>query len=455
MVEKIPISSRRDFLKMAGAASLASFLAACAGAPAPTTAPPAAATQPPSAPTTAPTLASAPAAAAVTIRFGRHDPVDGDLENVKSFQEKYPNITVQQEQIADFAIKVPALVAAGTLPDVLRSWEAMAFELMRAGQFLDETPFVNGQADFNAADFYENWYNYPVLDGKRIGVPDVIAPHVTFYNADLFEKRGEAPPDVKNFTWDDFVAKAKKVSDVSNKVWGSSTIPVGWTYYTIKQVWQNGGDYFTPDYKTCIIDKPEAVEAIQFWADQLLAGDVMPTPSQMSGIGGADAESKLFDAGQQGMQRIGSWVTTTTVADGFKFNIVPEPSRAKRDTILHGGINAVSSKTPNPNEAWLWVNHRCGTQGIYNYANTGKFPGGRRSTNKITPQPWVAQVDFPVNWDVIPECGEYGHVLPGPANEQEALKPITDALEKIYNGSAKAADLLPKIAPQVTQIIQS
>jgi multiple sugar transport system substrate-binding protein len=390
----------------------------------------------------------------VTIRFGRHDPVDGDIATVKSFQELYPNIKVQQEQLADFATKVPALIAAGTLPDVLRSWEAMAFDLMRAGQVIDEKPYVDAQADFNAADFYENWYNYPVLDGKRIGVPDVIAPHVTFINVALYEKMGVALPDPDSFTWDDFVANAKKISDVPNKVWGSSTIPVGWTYYTLKQVWQNGGDYFTPDYKTCIIDQPEAIEAIQFWADQMLAGDVMPSPTQMSGIGGADAESKLFDAGQQGMQRIGSWVTQTVIADKFKFDVVPEPSRKRRDTILHGGINALSSKSAHPNEAWLWINHRCGTQGIYNYAAYGKFPGARRSSNQIQPQPWVGQTDFTVNWDVIPGTGEYGHVLPGPANEQEALKPITDALEKIYNGSAKAADILPNIAQQVTQIIQ-
>jgi multiple sugar transport system substrate-binding protein len=380
--------------------------------------------------------------------------VDGDVATVTAFQEQFPNITIQQEQLADFGTKVPALVAAGTLPDVLRSWEAMAFDLKRAEQLLDETPYVDAQAGFDAADFYENWYNYPVLDGQRIGVPDVIAPHVTFINLALFEQKGVAAPDPENFTWDDFVAAAKAVSDVDNQIWGSSTIPVGWTYYTLKQLWQNGADYFTPDYRTCIIDSAEAIEAIQFWADQLLAGDVMTSPTQMAGIGGADAESKLFDAGQQGMQRIGSWVTQTVIADKFKFDIVPEPSRKRRDTILHGGINAISAQTEHAQEAWQWVNFRCNTQGIYNYAAFGKFPGARRSSNLIQPQPWVGETDFEVNWDVIPETGEYGHVLPGPANEQEALKPITDALEKIYNGSAQAADILPTIAPQVTQLIQ-
>src|SRR5262245_34987085 len=106
--------SRRTFIRLAGATAAGAVLAACSPSATPTSAPTSApaATQAPAA-NTEPAKAS-PAAAAVTIRFGRHDPVDGDVPTVKTFQEKYPNITVQQEQIADFATKVPALVAAGT-----------------------------------------------------------------------------------------------------------------------------------------------------------------------------------------------------------------------------------------------------------------------------------------------------------------------------------------------------
>jgi hypothetical protein len=59
-----------------------------------------------------------------------------------------------------------------------------------------------------------------------------------------------------------------------------------------------------------------------------------------------------------------------------------------------------------------------------------------------------------VDWDVVPQSLEYGHVLPGPANEGEALKIIGDALQKVYGGSAKASEVFPEIAPQVTDILQ-
>ena len=58
------------------------------------------------------------------------------------------------------------------------------------------------------------------------------------------------------------------------------------------------GIIFTPDFKTCIIDSPEAIEAIQYWADLLLSGEVMPSPSQIVDEGGAGADGEA-DAGRK------------------------------------------------------------------------------------------------------------------------------------------------------------
>lgn len=436
--------SRREFLSLAGAASGVALLAAC---------------RPKETPTAAPgeVTEASPVPEVVTIRYGRHDPVEGAAATVKSFNEEHPYIQVEQEQIGEFHAKIPALAAAGELPDVVRSWEAMVLDLGRYGQVVDLQAMVDAQPDFQPEDFYENWWNYPVLEGKRLGIPDAVAPHVTYYNAELFDANGvpypKPDPDPANFTWDDFEEKARAISDPDNKIWGSETIPVGWHMFSVKQVWQNNGRYYSPDYKECWIDRPEAIEAIQYWADLLLDGNVMPSPSQIAGIGGADVAAELFVAGKLGMQRMGSWITQVCIDAGFRWNIVPEPSKVKRDTITHGAFNAIASTSEHKNEAWAWVNYNCSTQGIYNYATVGKFPGARKSTNEIEPHPWVADVDFEVDWDVIPQCLEYGHVLPGPANEGEALKLIGDALEKIYSGDATAAEIFPEIAPKVTEVI--
>lgn len=440
--------SRRAFLRLTGSALGAGLLAACV----PQAAPPPAASNTESKEEAA--EAPAPAQEQITIRYGRHDPGLGANATIDQFMQEHPTIKIEMEQIGEFPTKIPALAAAGTLPDVVRSWEAMLFEMVHGGQFLDLQPYIDTEPDFNPEDFYEQVYNYPVVEGKRYGINDVIATHVTYYNADLFDQKGVEYPNPDNFTWKDFEEKARAISDPDNQVWGSETIPVGWHCYTLKQVWQNNGDFFSPDYKACIIDQPEAIEAVQFWADLLLDGNVMPSPSQIIGIGGAGAAAELMGAGKIGMQRMGSWITTDLVNNKIRFNIVPEPINKRLATIAHGGLNAITTTSPHPDEAWMWINVNCNTQGIYNYAAGGRFPGARRSTNEIEPHTWVADVDFEVNWDVVLKSVEYAYMLPGPCNEGEVLKVIGDNLEKIYAGEAKAAEVFPEIKSRVNELLE-
>ena len=197
--------SRRTFLKVGGTAAGAAILAACA---------------PVAAPADDGSMGEGAMAEPVTIRYGRHDPAAGVALTLESFQEEYPDIVVSVEQIGEFHAKIPALAAAGTLPDVVRSWEAMALDMGRNNQFIDVQPYVDGEPGFNAEDFYENWWNYPVVEGKRYGVPDAAAPHVTFYNADLFDEAGVEYPNKDSFTWTDYEEKARAISDPDNKIWG-------------------------------------------------------------------------------------------------------------------------------------------------------------------------------------------------------------------------------------------
>jgi ABC-type glycerol-3-phosphate transport system substrate-binding protein len=257
------------------------------------------------------------------------------------------------------------------------------------------------------------------------------------------------------FTWADYEERARAISDPDNQIWGSETIPVGWHYYTLKQAWQNNGDFYSEDWMTSRLEDPATIEAVQYWADLLLDGNVMPSPSQIAGVGGAGVAAELFGAGKLGMQRMGSWITGDLMSKNIRFNIVPEPSKERRVTLGHGGLNAITTTSLHQQEAWMWVNANSSTQGIYNYATGAKFPGARRSTNEIEPHPWVADLDYEVNWEIIPQSLEYSFMLPGPCSEGEIFKVIGDALEKIYAGNAKAADIFPEIAPQVNSLLQS
>jgi multiple sugar transport system substrate-binding protein len=437
--------SRREFLRLAGLAGAGAALASCIPA---TPAPEKPAEVAP---------AATPAAEKVTLRYGIHDLPEAREEMLKLFKEQYPNIEVNIEQVGEFSTKVPAMAAAGNLPDVTRMWEAMVLDMGRAGQVIDLNPYVDATPDFHPEDFIEVFWNYPVVAGKRFGIADAAAPHICFYNKDILDQAGVTYPGREKFTWEEFVEKARAISKPEEKLWGSETIPLGWHYYNLKVIWQNGGDMFSPDYKECWLDRPEAYEAIQYWADILLAGDVMPSPTQVAGFGGELVSGQLFQSGRVAFDRMGSWLILSLKEAGvkFKWNIVHEPSKVQRGTILHTAFNAISTKSEHKDEAWKWVDMATSTRGCYTYVSYGKFPGARRSTNQIKPYAWVVEGLEGVDWDVIPETLEYGHVLPGPAHESEAMKLVGDALDAIYHGQRKAKDAFEEIAPKVTAIISA
>jgi multiple sugar transport system substrate-binding protein len=436
--------SRREFLSLAGAASGAALLAACR----PREAPPAA----PAEPTEAP-----PVPEQVTIRYGIHDLPEAREDMLKIFKDRHPNIDVTIEQVGEFETKVPAMAAAGNLPDVTRMWEAMVLEMARAGQVIDLNPYVDAMPEFNPEDFIEVFWDYPVIEGKRCGIPDTSAPHVCFYNKDVLDEAGIPYPSKEKFTWDEFVENCRALTKPEEKFWGSETIPLGWHYYNLKVIWQNGGDMFSPDYKECWLDRPEAYEAIQYWADVLLAGEVMPSPTQVAGFGGDMVTGELFQAGRVAFDRMGSWLNLSLkeAEVKFKWNVVHEPSKVQRGTILHTAFNAIANTSEHKDAAWQWVNWVTSTEGVYPYLSYGKFPGVRRSVNEVKPYAWEIEGVEGVDWDVIPQTGEYGRVLPGPAHEGEAMKLVGDALDAIYHGRQTAEEAFTEVAPKVTEIISA
>jgi len=443
MSEKKASLSRRKFLKLASSTIAASVLAACAPGVAPTP------DQQPDAPTAVP-----PTQGPITIRYGSHGGPEERAENKKLFEEMYPNVTVEVEQIMDFPTKVAALAAAGTLPDVTRMWEAMVLDMARAGQVIDLNPMIDATPDFNPQDFYEVFWNYPVIDGRRFGIADASAPHFTFYNKDLYDQAGVPYPDPEKFTWDDYVEKARMISRPQDQIWGSDSMIVGWQYWNMKMVWQNGGDFFSEDYKTCTLDQPEAYEAIQYWADLLHEAQIMPSLDQAAGVG-AGVGGDLFQTGHVAMQRIGVWIQRVMLEAPFKWGMVPEPMNVRKATILHTAFNAISKTSKNQDMAWKWIALDCSPDGMYNFCLTGGLPTPRRSSNERKPWYMPGIDSEAVGADLVPLSNEYGRLLPGPANEGEALKLIGDALEAVYTGKQTAERVFKEVAPKVTSVINT
>jgi multiple sugar transport system substrate-binding protein len=280
-----------------------------------------------------------------------------------------------------------------------------------------------------------------VIQGKRYGIADGWNGHLCFYNKDLFDKAGVTYP-TDDWKWDDYVSIARKISKPQEKIWGSDGLFIGWLHWSYKLVWQNGGQVYNEDYTKCLLDSPEAIGGLQYWADLLQEAVIMPSPAQAEGMG------DMFQTGRAAMQRVGTWVIGA-LADARKFawDMVAEPTGKMRRTLLHTAFNVIPKTAKDKDSAWKWLNFIVGPEGQFLYVKKNATPGTRRSVN--AKMPW-AREGINARWDIVPKAGEYGILVPAPPNVGEVEKIQNDAIQAIFLGKAKAKDILPEVAAKAT-----
>ena len=236
-------SSRRQLLRTLALAVAGMSLAAACGptSSSGSSAPAAQPTTPPAAPASKPTTAAAapagqptaaPAAQApaqatpagignkpITIEWWRRNYTPGSQNAetvtsdgaVKAFTQRYPNITIniqggpfgpETDQKFDIAI-----LQQHAGPDVFHTTGGDVLKYAAAGQ-LAPPPF----SDADRKDFNPSALNATTFKGTVVAYPLWIVPWYEYINLDYFKEAGVEPPANGSWTYDQFVAAAKKLT---------------------------------------------------------------------------------------------------------------------------------------------------------------------------------------------------------------------------------------------------
>lgn len=118
------------------------------------------------------------------------------------FTPLYPNITVTVEpQPENRSEQLITAMIGGNAPDVFDTWSDDVAPYDGVGQVLDVQALVDRDFTPEAiADFFEwQWADFILPSGIRFGLPKYVNLMAIWYNVDLFEQNGIAPPDD---TWD-------------------------------------------------------------------------------------------------------------------------------------------------------------------------------------------------------------------------------------------------------------
>lgn len=231
------------------------------------------------------TLLGAGSASAVELTMYYPVSVGGPLTKVvdgmvADFEKANPDVKVNAIYAGNYddtRVKALAAAKAGQPVQLSVLFSIDAYDLIEQDVVM---PFdaVAKSAEDKAwlASFYPGLMANGVIDGKTWGIPFQRSTIVMYYNKDAFREVG-LNPDAPPVTWAEMVDAAKKLTKPDGSRWGVEIPSTGYAYWMFGALAkQNGELLMSADGTKTFFDKPNVVEALQFWRDLGAKHKVMP-----------------------------------------------------------------------------------------------------------------------------------------------------------------------------------
>ncbi len=433
---------------------------------------PAAAPIPAAAPQAAETAAPAAAAATVApaasggkvVFWMKKALADGSNEaltaRVKEF-EQANNVTVDLRIMAyeDFAPQWSAAIESGNTPDVSFFGYQEAGQFYRQGVLMDVSDIVK-EIQAKNGDLTPSLVNAITFENKQWAVPFWSESTILFYRKDLFQQAGiAAPPD----TWDEFLADAKKLTDVKAGVYGAGfglgrgDSDTEWWMRDI--LWANNASLFNSDGTAPAIDSPEGRAAFNWLKDFFTTSGVIPPGA----IGWDDSgNNKAYLAGQAAMIiNVGSVYyalsTNPDYAELFKntgYALIPQGPKGRTIVGLSNNLG-IFKQAKNPELAKQLVAYLLDPEWQRTWMKASGY-------QVVSPYPKLAEDDF---WKteagkVFTETPDHYLFLgyPGPftpaAGATANSRLLTNAMEQIVVQNMPVDDAIKALSNDIAGVIE-
>jgi multiple sugar transport system substrate-binding protein len=218
-----------------------------------------------------PTTVDPDAKVTIEVWSGQSDEAETVIEGLADeFEKDHPNVTINMSPGAsstdDLLQKLSAGFAGNQYPDMSYAYGSWAGQLEASGRTLDISDEVKKPEvkwdEFTAAARA----TAQPTGNKVIGFPAVVDNVGLLYNKTLFDAAGVAYP-TDDWTWDDFRAAAKQLTDPANHIYGygysvSGSEETTWQFWP--HLWQNGGSILNEDGTKAEFNSQAGVDALEF-----------------------------------------------------------------------------------------------------------------------------------------------------------------------------------------------
>jgi multiple sugar transport system substrate-binding protein len=374
------------------------------------------------------------------------------------FQKANPGIAVKLERLPSgdaYTEKILTQIAGGNSVDVMFV-NAEQFYIYAKKKILLPLNEYAAKDRLPMDKFYPKIVEKFTVDGNLYVLPRDIAPVcVVFYNKEIFNKAGLKYP-TPDWNWDmmrDMAVKMTVKNSDKSTTFGFADEWGIWEPFVLS----NGGK-LVDDLKKplkCELDSPQALEGFQYRQDLMYKYKVMPSPSQLSAMGGVGA-SDLFIQGKTAMYMSGIWKTPffrETVKFDWDAAVFPKGPKGGRGYLISGGGYSILRSTKHPQEAWKLLTFLAGEDGQKALALTGLAQPAIKS---IAQSSAFLDGKPPVSKKFLLDAVNYGCFAPDTDLWQEALSScIQPALDKVWSGDKKPKDVIPQAVAKVNKMLNS
>ncbi|MEL7978013.1 extracellular solute-binding protein [Isoptericola sp. F-RaC21] len=292
---------------------------------------------------------------------------------VKDFEEKYPNVTVNLENVGTSNDQYTALqnaIAAGDgVPDVAQ------IEYFAVPQFAISEALTNlgplGADDLDGTFSTGPWSS--VHSGEGVyGLPMDSGPMALFYNEEVFDKYGVDVPT----TWDEYLEAARTIHKKDPKAYIANDI--GDAGFTTSMIWQAGGQPYQVDGTDVAIDfaGDEGTQKFTEVWQQLIDEDLLAPVGSWS-----DEWYQGLGNGTIASLTIGAWMPANLesgVPQGkgkWRVAEMPQWEAGQHATSENGGSSlTVPAASTNAELAYAFVDYATHGEGVQARIDGGAFP---------------------------------------------------------------------------------
>jgi multiple sugar transport system substrate-binding protein len=301
---------------------------------------------------------------------------------ISVYEKQHPGQKVSTLYVnSDNALqKVLTAVRGGSPPDIAYLYGSWAPNVAQISGVVNLTNVVK-RPGVNWNDFWVGERDVATVNGKVIGMPALVDNLAVVYNKTLFSQAHLQPPG-PDWTWAQFVADAKKLTNASSKQYGTAYVTPGsedttWHYEAL--LWEAGGQILTADNKKAAFDSPAGLTALNTLRTMAVTDHSMyldPTDQ---------AYENLFNSGKIGMLVTGPWDLSTFPNVKYGVQVMPSfPGTSGGHQTISGPDNWVifnngSAKVSAAEKFLLWLT--APAQDKYFALQTGNLPTRASTAN--------------------------------------------------------------------------